>query len=211
MIAAMFDGVAKELIIGSLALGYILGGIPFGLVLTRLAGYGDIRKIGSGNIGATNVLRTGNKSLALATLILDSSKGGIAVYLASLAGDAPVLPVLAGVAAVIGHNFPAFLNFKGGKGIATTLGTLLVMAWPVGIAACLTWLVVAAVFRFSSLAGIVSIGLAPVYAWFMYYVPHHDTVAYGAAILAILAIIRHRTNIQRLMAGEEPKISKKKS
>jgi len=211
MIESLFDGVAKELIIGAVALGYMLGGIPFGLVLTRLAGYGDIRKIGSGNIGATNVLRTGNKPLALATLILDSSKGGIAVYLASLAGDAPILPVLAGVSAVIGHNFPAFLNFKGGKGIATTLGTLLVMAWPVGVASCLTWVVVAALFRFSSLAGMASIVAAPVYAWFMYYVPNHELVAYGAAFLAVLALIRHRANIRRLLAGEEPKIGKKKS
>ena len=202
--------ISPDLIGIAIGLGYLLGSIPFGLLLTRIGGYGDIREIGSGNIGATNVLRTGNKPLALATLLLDSGKGGIAVYLAGYIGDAAVLPVAAGVAAVFGHNFPVWLRFKGGKGVATTLGTLLIMAWPVALAAGVTWLVTAAVFRFSSLAGLASLAFAPVYAWFMYYVPHNETVAYGAAILALLAIVRHRTNIQRLMRGEEPKIGSKK-
>lgn len=206
----MTEPLPFALLASAIGLGYLLGSVPFGLVLARLGGYGDIRKIGSGNIGATNVLRTGNKPLALATLILDSGKGGIAVFLAGYIGDAAILPVAAGVAAVFGHNFPVWLGFKGGKGVATTLGTLLVMAWPIGLAACLTWLAVAALFRFSSLASLAALSLAPVYAWFILESPTNETVAYAAAILGGLAIIRHRTNIRRLLAGEEPKIGGKK-
>ena len=194
----------------AIGLGYLLGSIPFGLVLTRLGGYGDIRKIGSGNIGATNVLRTGNKPLAFATLILDSGKGGAAVWLAGLYADPFAVAVTAGVAAVIGHNFPVWLGFKGGKGVATTLGTLLIISWPVCLAAGATWLAVAAVSRFSSLAALVSLSFAPVYAWFLLASPDNQTVAYAAAFLAILAIARHRTNIRRLIAGEETRIGQKK-
>jgi len=193
-----------ELILAALG-GYLLGSIPFGLVLTRLAGLGDIRTIGSGNIGATNVLRTGNKGLAAATLILDSGKGAFAA-LAAAALASPEAAAVAGLFAVLGHNFPVWLNFKGGKGVATTLGVLLAVAWPVGVAACATWLVVAAVFRYSSLAALVALALSPFYALIW-----SDTwVTVTALILAVLAIIRHRANIQRLATGAEPKIGKKK-
>ncbi|RED50907.1 glycerol-3-phosphate 1-O-acyltransferase PlsY [Aestuariispira insulae] len=189
----------------AIAIGYCLGSIPFGLVLARIGGYGDIRKIGSGNIGATNVLRTGNKPLALATLLLDSGKGAIAVFLCGYL-LAPEAAIPAGVAAVFGHNFPIWLKFKGGKGVATTLGTLLAMAWPVGLGACATWLVVAALFRISSLAALVGLALAPAFAWYL----HQDLVMWASVILAILAWIRHHTNIKRLLSGNEPRIGKKK-
>src|SRR5512145_3326179 len=185
--------------------GYLLGSVPFGLVLTRMAGLGDIRQIGSGNIGATNVLRTGRKGLALATLLLDGGKGAIAVGLAwALAGgDAPLV---AGFAAVLGHNFPVWLGFKGGKGVATTIGTLLAAAWPVGLAAIATWLVVAGLFRISSLAALVALALSPVYAWLLV----GPEAALMAAGLAVLGFIRHKANILRLLKGEEPRIGAKK-
>jgi len=203
--------------IAAVGLGYLLGSIPFGLVLARLGGYGDIRKIGSGNIGATNVLRTGNKSLAFFTLVLDTGKGGAAVVLAAYAAQhhgygelAFFLGVIAGVAAVFGHNFPVWLGFRGGKGVATTLGTLLTIAWPVGLAACVTWLIVAVISRISSLSALVALSLSPVYAWFLVPVPYNAVVTYAAAVLGVLSIIRHRANIKRILAGEEPKIGKKK-
>ena len=191
--------------------GYILGSIPFGLVLTRLAGYGDIRLIGSGSIGATNVLRTGNKPLALITLLLDSGKGGAAVLLVGILSADPVLPLIAGAAAVIGHNFPVWLKFKGGKGVATTLGTLLAAAWPVCLAVCLTWLLVFAVFRYSSLSGIISLGLSPVLAWFLIPSPENFALTVMAGALGGLTIARHHANIRRLINGEEPKVGKKKT
>ena len=194
-----------DLIIAAIA-GYLLGSIPFGLVLTRLAGHGDIRAIGSGNIGATNVLRTGNKGLAAATLILDSGKGAVAALLASW-HLSPEAATIAGLFAVLGHNFPVWLKFKGGKGVATTLGVLLAVAWPVGVAACGTWIAVAAVFRYSSLAALVALALSPFYALIW----SDAWVTVTALILAVLAIIRHRANIQRLVTGTEPKIGKKKS
>ena len=184
--------------------GYLLGAIPFGLVLTRLAGMGDIREIGSGNIGATNVLRTGNKPLALATLLLDSGKGAGAALIFT-AFD-PIAGLIAGGAAILGHNFPVWLKFKGGKGIATTLGVLLAVSWPTGLAACLTWLAVAAVFRYSSLAALIGLAAAPVYAWWLADIP----VTVLAAALAVLAVIRHHENISRLLKGEETKIGKNK-
>lgn len=187
--------------------GYLAGSIPFGLVLTRAAGLGDIRQIGSGNIGATNVLRTGNKPLAAATLILDAGKGGF-VALGLLLAGLPEAAILGGVAAVFGHNFPVWLGFKGGKGVATTLGVLAALSWPVGIACCATWLVVAGLFRFSSLAALVALAAAPAYAWYL--APAMPWLPWAAAILAVLAFIRHRANIARLMKGEEPKIGRKK-
>ena len=183
------------------AAGYVLGSIPFGLVLTRLAGLGDIRKVGSGNIGATNVLRTGNKALALATLLLDGGKGAIAYFIFAWAVG-PDAALLAGVAAVVGHNFPVWLGFKGGKGVATTLGLLLAAAWPVGVGACLTWLAVAVLFRFSSLAALVALGIAPLYAFYM----GNDRLAWAALLLAVLSFVRHHANIRRLLKGEEPRI-----
>jgi glycerol-3-phosphate acyltransferase PlsY len=185
--------------------GYLLGSIPFGLVLTKAAGLGDIRQIGSGNIGATNVLRTGRKGLALATLLLDGGKGAIAVGLAwLLAGHDAAL--LAGFAAVLGHNFPVWLKFKGGKGVATTIGTLIAAAWPVGVAAIATWLVTAALFRISSLSALVALAASPVFAWFLM----GPQTAAMAAGLAVLGFIRHKANIARLLKGEEPRIGKKK-
>jgi len=184
-------------------LGYLLGSVPFGLVLTRLKGLGDIRAIGSGNIGATNVLRTGNKGVALATLLLDGGKGAVAVL--GLGYMGPVLGLIAGAAAVVGHNFPFWLRFKGGKGVATALGVLLAAAWPVGILACLTWLLVAAVFRYSSLAALVSLAASPFYMYWL----DDDHHVVTAAFIAALVIARHYTNLRRLLRGEETKIGKK--
>ncbi len=184
--------------------GYLLGSIPFGLVLTKLAGLGDIRAIGSGNIGATNVLRTGRKGLAAATLILDGAKGAAAALIAlALAGREAAL--VAGLFAVFGHNFPVWLRFKGGKGVATTLGTLIALAWPVGLAACLTWIAVAALFRISSLAALAALGLAPLYA----YALGDRPAAVLALALGALGFIRHHQNIRRLLKGEEPRIGRK--
>ncbi|HLN23603.1 MAG TPA: glycerol-3-phosphate 1-O-acyltransferase PlsY, partial [Patescibacteria group bacterium] len=185
---------------------YLLGSVPFGLVLTKLAGLGDIRAIGSGNIGATNVLRSGRKDLAAATLILDGGKGALAAFVAAWIGG-PEAGLIAGFAAVLGHNFPVWLKFKGGKGVATTLGVLLVTAWPVGIGAILTWLAVAAVFRISSLAALAALALAPLTA-LVFATPAHAAMAAG---LAVLGFIRHETNIRRLIAGTEPHIGKKKT
>ena len=188
-----------SLLLAALA-GYLSGSIPFGLVLTKLAGLGDIRNIGSGNIGATNVLRTGKKGLAAATLILDGAKGAVAVLIAGIWGQD--LAVFAGGGAMLGHCFPVWLRFKGGKGVATALGILLAIAWPVGLLACLTWLVVAFVFRYSSAAALAALTLSPVYAWFL-----ADPQRAGlAALIALLAWIRHHENIRRLLRGEESKI-----
>ena len=185
------------------AAGYLLGSIPFGLVLTRAAGLGDIRRLGSGNIGATNVLRTGNKALAAATVVLDGGKGAVAA-LALAPWDAG-LGLIAGFAAVIGHDFPVWLRFRGGKGVATTLGVLLAVAWPVGLLACLTWLVVAALFRYSSLAALVAIMAAPFTMQWLADGPRTGL----AAALAVLAIVRHQANIRRLLKREESKIGAK--
>jgi glycerol-3-phosphate acyltransferase PlsY len=185
--------------------GYLFGSIPFGLLLTRLAGLGDLRQMGSGNIGATNVLRTGRKDLALATLLLDSGKGAIAALVAANWG--PDAMLTAALAAVLGHNFPCWLKFKGGKGVATTLGTLIAVAWPVGLAACGTWLAAAALFRYSSLAALLALAASPLYAWLIY---GDLQLVEFTGILAALAWVRHHTNIRRLLKGEEPKIGRKK-
>jgi len=182
-------------------LGYVLGSIPFGLLLTRAAGLGDIRTIGSGNIGATNVLRTGKKGLAAATLLLDGGKGAAAVLLSLwLAGHDAAL--WAGLGAVLGHLFPVWLRFKGGKGVATAFGVLIAAAWPVGLAAGAAWLIVAALLRRSSLAGLVSFALAPFLAWGL---ADRGVVTLAVAI-AVLIFIRHHANIRRLLAGTEPRI-----
>lgn len=185
-------------------LAYLLGSVPFGIVITRAMGLGDLRKIGSGNIGATNVLRTGNKPAALATLILDAGKGGIAVLIArALVGQDAAL--VAGLAAFAGHLFPVWLGFKGGKGVATFLGTLLALAWPVGLLACATWAVVAAIFRISSLSALVAAVLSPVFA----ILTGNPAVGMVAAVMALLILIRHDANIRRMIAGTEPRIGKK--
>lgn len=193
------------LILPALVGGYLLGSIPFGLVLARLGGYGDIRKIGSGNIGATNVLRTGNKPLAAATLVLDSGKGAAATLLALWLGGHEAA-LVAGGASILGHTFPVWLGFKGGKGVATALGVLLAIAWPVGVFACLTWLATAALFRISSLSALVALALAPAFAWWW----TGPGVAALAAAIAVLVFIRHDQNIRRLLKGEEPRIGGKK-
>lgn len=186
--------------------GYLLGSIIFGVVLTRLAGLSDIRNIGSGNVGATNVLRTGRKGLAAATLFLDGAKGAVAVLIAGAFGgqgiNAQDMAVLAGGGAMLGHCFPVWLGFKGGKGVATALGILLAIAWPVGLLCCLTWLVVAFVSRYSSAAALLAIAVSPVYAWFF-----ADPQRAGLAVLiAVLVWIRHHENIRRLLQGTESKI-----
>lgn len=181
-------------------LAYLIGSIPFGLLLTRAAGLGDIRRIGSGSIGATNVLRTGNKPLALAVLLLDGGKGAAAVLLAWRFG--PDMAVFAAAGAVLGHCFPIWLLFRGGKGVATTLGVLLALNFWIGAAACATWAVVAALFRISSLAGMLATVAAPVAAHFVTTPQIRDV----AAVIALVVIVRHHTNIRRLLNGEEPRI-----
>lgn len=185
-------------------LAYLLGSVPFGIVMARLFGLGDLRKIGSGNIGATNVLRTGNKPAAFLTLIGDAGKGAAAVLLARwLVGESAA--GIAGLCAVLGHVFPVFLGFKGGKGVATFLGTLLALSFPVGAAACATWVVAAALLRISSLSALIAAGLAPVYAGIFYH--WHGAVL--VAFLSLLIFFKHAANIGRLRAGTEPRIGKK--
>ena len=184
---------------------YLLGSIPFGIVITRLMGLGDPRQIGSGNIGATNVLRTGNKPAALATLLLDAGKGGIAVLIARalVAEDAAQV---AGLAAFMGHIYPIYLNFKGGKGVATFLGTLLALSWPIGLAACATWLVTAAVSRISSLSALVAASSS---TFWIFFLEKTEYLILGS-ILTLVVFYRHADNIRRLKAGTEPKIGQKK-
>ncbi len=184
--------------------GYFLGAVPFGLLLARLAGLGDIRSIGSGSIGATNVLRTGHKGLAAATLLLDGGKGAGAVLLAGLWGPDPQL--MAALGAVLGHIFPLWLRFRGGKGVATLLGVLLALAWQAGLAACATWLLVAGLLRYSSLAALVSLAAAPLYIWLF---DRDLQLVELIAVLAAMVWICHRANIARLLKGEEPKIGAK--
>ncbi|OSQ45260.1 glycerol-3-phosphate acyltransferase [Thalassospira alkalitolerans] len=186
--------------------GYLLGSIPFGLVLTRIAGLGDIRKIGSGNIGATNVLRTGNKFLALLTLIGDVGKGAAAVllfthYVSAEAG------IFAGGAAVVGHMLPVWLRFKGGKGVATTLGTLIAVNWIMGLVAAATWLVMALIFRISSLSALIAMIAAPIAA---FVITNDPGAGWLAIFLAVIVWAAHHANIRRLIKGEEPKIGQKK-
>jgi glycerol-3-phosphate acyltransferase PlsY len=200
----MSDMIVKELVTVLVCLlGYVLGSIPFGLLLTRIAGLGDIRGIGSGNIGATNVLRTGRRGLAAATLVLDGLKGAAAVLLAGLLVD-PDIALFAGLAAVLGHLFPIWLRFKGGKGVATGLGVLIAAAWPVGIAACAAWLVVAAAVRFSSLAALAAFASAPCVALIL----EEFSVVKLAFTIAVLVFVRHQGNIRRLLAGTEPRIGR---
>ncbi len=201
----MSGGLPLPSLILAVVVGYLFGSIPFGLVLTRMAGLGDIRKIGSGNIGATNVLRTGRKGLALATLLLDSGKGAIAVlvvgaFLPATAG------LIAGTAAVFGHNFPVWLRFQGGKGMATTLGTMIAAVPIVGLMACLTWAAIAAIYRYSSLSALIALAMAPLYALLI----QQPDAAVAFGFLGLLGWIRHHANLARLLKGQEPKIGAKK-
>ena len=209
--------------IGTLALvavgGYLLGSIPFGVILTRLAGAGDVRRIGSGNIGATNVLRTGRKDLAFATLILDAGKGAAAFLLAKymlggISHSAEVAGAIAGGAAFLGHLFPVWLGFKGGKGVATFFGLLLAAAWPLGLLAGATWMLTAALFRISSLSALVSSAATPLYAIAPIAVlslPAPAPIVSLTGFTAALIWLRHADNIGRLLKGTEPRIGAKKA
>jgi len=192
------------LLIAALAFGFLLGSIPFGVILTRLAGMQDLRSIGSGNIGATNVLRTGRKGLAAATLIGDALKGTIAVV-AFVHADNPSLPLVAGFGAFIGHLFPIWLKFKGGKGVATYIGVLFGLAWPIGLLFCLVWLATAALTRYSSLAALVASAATPIALW----VSGWPQAALLFAVLTLLLFTRHRENMVRLLKGTEGKIGGK--
>ena len=191
--------------------GYLLGSVPFGLVITKAAGLGDIRDIGSGNIGATNVLRTGRKDLALATLLLDAGKAGIALilarWIASSTDYAIEIGLIAGAAAFIGHCFPVWLGFKGGKGVATFFGVLFAGIWPIGFIAGVTWVAIATIFRYSSLAALCAAAVAPLAALIAQF--SWSEVIF-TLVLAILIFWRHGANIARLRAGTEPRIGDKK-
>jgi len=195
-------------------IAYLIGSIPFGFLLTRTAGLADIRRSGSGGIGATNVLRTGRKDLAVATLLLDGGKGAFAAYFAARYG--PDVQVIASTAVVIGHMFPIWLKFRGGKGVATVLGVLLVVSWPVGLASLAIWLVIAATTRYSSLSSIVAIAAAPLLLWVMLQqqrgghlppewpgLPQHVELL---AVLAVIVVVKHYANIRRLLSGTESRI-----
>jgi glycerol-3-phosphate acyltransferase PlsY len=204
----MLRGEERAMVSGIVAAalaGYLLGSIPWGMVLTRVAGRGDIRRIGSGNIGATNVLRTGSKALALATLLLDLAKGAAAVGIGALFGREAALA--AALAVLIGHMFPVWLGFRGGKGVATGFGILLALAWPVALASALLWLLTALVFQYSSLAALVAAVASAVLA--MAFVADRGIVAVIAGV-ALLVILRHHSNIRRLIAGSESRISLRK-
>ena len=186
---------------GAFLFGYLLGSIPFGLILTRLAGTQDLRTIGSGNIGATNVLRTGRKGLAAATLLGDMLKGTVAVLVAKQCGGQD-LGVLAALGAFLGHLFPVWLKFKGGKGVATYIGLLLALAWPAAIVFCLVWLAVAALTRYSSLAALTASVVTPAFLWY----ERDLQEAQVLLLLSVLLWIMHRANIARLIEGTEGKI-----
>ncbi|MDB5474224.1 MAG: acyl-phosphate glycerol 3-phosphate acyltransferase [Devosia sp.] len=198
-------------LIATALMAYLFGSIPFGLLLTRAAGLGDIRAIGSGNIGATNVLRTGNKGLAAVTLLLDAGKGAVAVLVARTLLSNPALPIggdaalplyVAAIAAFLGHCFPLWLNFKGGKGVAVLIGALLALSWPVGLIFCAVWLLIALTRKMSSLASLTATATAPIFA----YVVVDEWLAAAVSVLAILLFYQHRGNIVRLIAGTEPRI-----
>jgi glycerol-3-phosphate acyltransferase PlsY len=195
---------ANSILILWAVIGYLLGAIPFGLLLSKLMGLGNLRQIGSGNIGATNVLRTGNKGAAAATLLLDAGKGAAAVLLArAFAGEGAAQ--LAALAAFLGHCYPVWLSFKGGKGVATFLGLMLALVWQVGLLCCLTWAVTAAIGRISSLSAIMAAALS---TFWMLVLGIDDTFLLGA-VLTLLVFWRHRENIVRLRAGTEPRIGQK--
>ena len=186
-------------------IGYLCGSVPFGLLLTRAAGLGDIRKIGSGNIGATNVLRTGNRWIAFFTLVLDAAKAALPVFIARYYwGEQAAM--LAAIFAFLGHCFPAWLNFKGGKGVAVMIGSLLALSWPVGLIFCATWLLIAFTRKISSLAALTAAATAPIFG----YVVVDEWLAATAAVMAILLFFQHRENIARLMRNTEPTIGSEK-
>jgi glycerol-3-phosphate acyltransferase PlsY len=200
----MAGPISFPFVLEALILGYLLGSIPFGLFIAFASGAGDVRKIGSGNIGATNVLRTGKKWAAAATLLCDGLKGAAAVLIARTFLP-PGCEIFAALAAVLGHIFPIWLRFKGGKGVATFLGITIALYWPVGLLIAGTWLLVAAIWRISSLSALIAVALSPVY---LYLSGHHE-YAPLAVLLAALIFFMHRENIRRLLRGEEPRIGSK--
>lgn len=202
MIESMNWGLAWPYYLGALAIGYLAGSIPFGLLLTKAAGLGDVRKIGSGNIGTTNVLRTGRKDLAAATLVLDALKGTIVVLLAWQYG--PNTAILAALGAFAGHCYPVWLGFKGGKGVATYIGVLIGLDWRVALAFCAAWLAVAFVSRYSSLSALVASLVAPATLWWV----GERQIAELAILLTILLWWKHRENLKRLLAGTESRIGR---
>lgn len=211
----LFGGAMLPGLLVALVIAYLFGSIPFGLFLTRAAGLGDIRQIGSGNIGATNVLRTGNRWIAAATLLLDAAKAAVAILVVRTLLYNPDLPVggdvalplyLAALGAFLGHCFPVWLGFKGGKGVAVMIGSLLTLSWPVGLIFCAVWLLIAFTRKLSSLAALTAAATAPIFA----YVVVDEWLAATAALLAILLFYQHRENIARLIAGTEPKIGSEK-
>ena len=187
----------------ALGLGYLLGSIPFGLILTRLFGAGDLRSIGSGSIGATNVLRTGRKGLAAGTLLLDAGKGALAVWIASL--EWPLAAPVAAFGAIVGHCFPVWLGFKGGKGVATALGIALALSWPIALACAAVWLAVFALSRISSLGGMTATLAGPLAAWAF----GRPELILPLAGIALVVLWRHRANLARLRAGTEPRVGQK--
>ena len=204
--------------LGSLALvavaGYLLGSIPFGVLITRAAGAGDVRTIGSGNIGATNVLRTGRKDLALATLLLDAGKGAVALLVARWLFNSDLAGAIGGGAAFLGHLYPVWLRFKGGKGVATFFGLMLAAHWPLGLMAGATWLIVALLLRYSSLAALVAAAAAAVYAMLplgFAGLPAPAPIILLAVFTAVLIYLRHHENIARLLKGTEPRIGASKA
>jgi glycerol-3-phosphate acyltransferase PlsY len=199
-----FATLTPFMALAAVILGYLSGTIPFGLLFTRWAGLGDVRKIGSGNIGATNVLRTGNKTVAAATLVADALKATIPVLVFQYLGG-ETAGLIAGLAAFVGHLFPVWLGFKGGKGVATNIGLLFGLYWPLGLIFLAVWLAMAAVFRISSLSALTAAALSPVWAWLL------GKTVFIVALLAIAAAIwiMHRANIARLLSGEEPRIGGK--
>jgi len=200
IVESMNWGLAWPYYLAALALGYLAGSIPFGLLLTKAAGLGDVRKIGSGNIGTTNVLRTGRKDLAAATLVLDALKGTIAVLIAWQWG--PNTAVIAAFGAFLGHCYPAWLGFKGGKGVATYIGVLLGLDWRIGLGFCAVWLLVAFTTRYSSLSALVGSLTAPLALWYV----GERQMAELAILLTILLWWKHRENLRRLLAGTESRI-----
>jgi glycerol-3-phosphate acyltransferase PlsY len=202
----LLSSAPASALIACALLSYLAGSIPFGLILTKAKGHGDIRALGSGNIGATNVLRTGDKGLAFATLLCDALKGYLPVLIAARFG--PEMAATAVIFAPLGHMFPVWLRFTGGKGVATTFGALIAYAWPVAAAALATWLIVAILFRYSSLAALIATALAPVYAW---YFSETSTPTLVVLFVALLVIVRHHRNIARLIRGEESKIDLKRN
>jgi glycerol-3-phosphate acyltransferase PlsY len=205
MMPELLSSPATLILVGLMA--YLLGSVPFGVVITRVMGLGDLRAIGSGNIGATNVLRTGNKGAAAATLLLDGAKGAVAVLIAWAVTGQDDAAQLAALASFLGHLFPVWLRFKGGKGVATFLGTLLALSWPVGLAVCGTWLATAVVFRISSLAAMVAAASSS----FWLFTFESGRMLFLVMILTMLIYLRHWANLERIKAGTEPRIGAKKA